>query len=467
MWGVLWVATGVATFTRSGSSLTIIVVPRPELTLQAGTKLAAKYTLEKPAGFGGMAQLWVAKNDATGAEICVKVLSTAHGDPDVVERFRREANAAARLTHRNIVRVFDLVELDESGDLSKGKNPRALAIVMELLRGESLGDVLMKKEKLPLDETLDVALPFLSGLANAHRAGVTHRDLKPDNIFLSTDPDGHVIPKILDFGISKASDATPLTHDGEILGTPSFMSPEQARGAKTIDARSDVFSAAIVIYTMLSGKNPFVDESFQSVVTAILERNPAAPEGVPDEIWKVLSRALEKDPTSRFADAGELASALRLAAGRPTMPTPIVVDRLAASFPPVGSHTTVRKTPDAMTPVDPRRTMRRVVFAVVAASCALLFVAGVRSLVGGSGAPPVPVTSNDPPQESVPPPALSAPPPTPSTSASVEPAPVPPEPKATQPRVIAPPLFRSDAAAPERPIRKPGEEPKNARDPGF
>ena len=224
--------------------------------------LAGKYQLARPAGFGGMAQLWVATNTSTGAEVCIKILVPNGSDDDSVARFRREAYAAARLSHRAIVRIFDLLELAENGETSTNAKPAALAIVMELLHGETLGDYLLKKGQLALDEAIDLTLPFLSALAHAHRAGVVHRDLKPDNVFLASDPDGHVIPKVLDFGVSKlskgatqlrASDAKSLTFDGMMLGTPSFMSPEQARGARDIDARSDVFSSGILFYMMLAG----------------------------------------------------------------------------------------------------------------------------------------------------------------------------------------------------------------------
>lgn len=293
--------------------------------LEEGSLLAQKYRLARPAGFGGMAQLWVAKNEATGAEVCIKILVPEKSDDESVERFRREAYAAARLTHRAIVRIFDLVELGPDGEATKGK-PAALAIVMELLHGETLGDHLMKRGKLPLEEAIDLALPFLSALAHAHRAGVVHRDLKPDNIFLSTDPDGHVIPKVLDFGVSKMAitgdhalktpAAKQLTLDGVMLGTPSFMSPEQARGARDVDARSDVFSAGILIYMMLAGKNPFESESFHSVIAAVLQREVPRLPGVPDPIWNVIEKALAKDASGRYADATELGIALRRATGR-------------------------------------------------------------------------------------------------------------------------------------------------------
>src|SRR5262249_36325229 len=133
------------------------------------------------------------------------------------------------------------------------------AIIMELLRGETLGDMLAKRGKLPTEEALDLFLPIVSAIGHAHRASVIHRDLKPDNIFLSVEPDGHVIPKVLDFGVSKLERADALTREGVAMGTPCFMSPEQAKGAPRIDARSDVFSAGILFYMMLSGRNPFED----------------------------------------------------------------------------------------------------------------------------------------------------------------------------------------------------------------
>ena len=323
---------------------------RATLALAPGTVLAGKYELARPAGVGGMAELWVATNRATGGEVCVKVFVPAEG-ADAEEsalRFRREAHASARLAHRAIVRVFDLLELDREGNATSGSwidpgasAPHAYAIVMELLQGETLGDRLARDEKLPLAGALDLFLPIVSALAHAHQAGVVHRDIKPDNVFLAEDPDGHVAPKLLDFGISKLANAETITLDGVLLGTPDFMSPEQAKGARKIDARSDVFSASVLLYVMLTGRHPFFrfDESrdFAATVSAILRADMAASSELAPAIEGVLRKALAKDPAGRWADAAELGAELRRAAGRrpaesspalPPLPSP------ALDFPP-------------------------------------------------------------------------------------------------------------------------------------
>ncbi|MBX3223905.1 MAG: serine/threonine protein kinase, partial [Labilithrix sp.] len=291
------------------------------LVLERGRLIASKYVLERPAGFGGMAHLWVATNQATGAEVCVKLLVLEEGDghEEAVARFRREAHAAASLSHRAIVRVFDLLELDEDGAAASGgdRTPHAYAIVMELLQGETLGDVLAKRGSIPVEEALDLFLPVVSALGHAHRAAVIHRDLKPDNIFLATEPDGHVIPKVLDFGVSKVDGAAAITVDGVVVGTPSFMSPEQAKGSRRIDARSDVFSAGILLYMMLSGRNPFEDApTFAETVDAVVRRRLPPIADLAPPIWSVIERATAKDPAGRFGDATELGIALRKASGR-------------------------------------------------------------------------------------------------------------------------------------------------------
>jgi serine/threonine protein kinase len=397
------------------------------IVLEEGSLLAQKYRLSRPAGFGGMAQLWVAKNEATGAEVCIKILVPEKSDDESVERFRREAYAAARLSHRAIVRIFDLVELGPDGEATKGK-PAALAIVMELLHGETLGDHLMKRGALPVEESMDLALPILSALAHAHRAGVVHRDLKPDNIFLATDPDGHVIPKVLDFGVSKvaitgehalklkASTPQPvkaLTLDGVMLGTPSFMSPEQARGARDVDARSDVFSAGILVYMMLTGKNPFESDSFHAVIASVLTLEVPRPPGVPDAIWQVLQVSLAKDSKVRYGDATEQGIALRRAAGRATttdsgVHTPVVFPSSSrklkiplggdshVSVPPVGSSEVgdaAGDPPYRVPTAASRRRSIRIVAAVLGASVVMMVVALLRGPTGGAAPPSDSATS--------------------------------------------------------------------------
>jgi serine/threonine-protein kinase len=460
------------------------------ITLEQGTLLARKYRLLRPAGFGGMAQLWVAKNEATGAEVCVKVLVPQSSDDDSVERFRREAYAAARLSHRAIVRVFDLVELDANGAEADGKKPAALAIVMELLHGETLADLLMKRGKLPLDEALDIALPFLSALAHAHRAGVVHRDLKPDNVFLATDPDGTMMPKVLDFGVSKVvnADVQPLTFDGVMLGTPSFMSPEQARGARSVDARSDVFSAGIVLYMMIAGKNPFESDTFHSVIAAIIDSDPPQLP-VPIEIWKVIAKMLAKDPHARFADATEAGIALRRAAGRSTTTDSGVHSRHSLDV--VTTVQPVVETLPTPAPVEEdviaipgagRKRTWPIVAGVLGVGVLIVVAALVRASVASSvSATAAPAGDAHEVRATATPQATVEPTPTvraiatvaaaPEAGAPIAPPPQDPPPQATAappPKPKAPPRASATAPAGSESAR-PGAivEPAIVRDPGF
>jgi eukaryotic-like serine/threonine-protein kinase len=483
------------------------------LPLEEGSVLARKYELLRAAGFGGMAQLWVAKNRATGAEVCIKVLVPEKTDDEIVERFRREAYAAARLSHRAIIRIFDLVELGASYELTTDR-PAALAIVMELLRGETLGDFLMKRGALPVEEAIDLALPVVSGLAHAHRAGVVHRDLKPDNIFLAAEPDGHIIPKILDFGVSKleSSSGPVLTVDGAVLGTPTFMSPEQARGARNVDARSDVFSAGILLYVMLAGSNPFERDSFHGVVSAILSDDPPRLASVPDALWAVLAKALAKDASERFADATELGVALRRASGRTSITesgpqslgdVPIGVRKIVTplggdshvSVPPVSGGGLEPQDPhdDALPPAtNPavRRRALRIVLAVVGASLALTMAALLRPPSGSSASQaPSATTSREaasaaPASANASAKAAAAAPTTTASAAAVSTAapavsPIEAEAGAAKPpptseRVPAPKptAAPSHAATPPRKaapgaVTQPPREPSIVRDPGF
>lgn len=250
-----------------------------------------------------MGEIWVARNEMTSAEVAVKVL---RGDLDrkleVEARFRHEAQLGAMLTHRNIVRVFDLL-LEPDG---------ALVLVMELLRGETLRRHL-KSGPISAKEAVAIMLPILSALHHAHEEGIIHRDLKPANILLAVDPDGHVTPKLLDFGIAKVPTSSVKTMFGRVLGTPRYMSPEQIRADPKIDGRSDIFSAAVLLVEMITGASPFAADSPSASLASVLE-DPVDPDPrIDPRLWLVIQRALAKRPYERYANAAEFAAALKLA----------------------------------------------------------------------------------------------------------------------------------------------------------
>ena len=365
----------------------------PPIVLEAGEVLD-KYKLVRPLAAGGMAHVWVAKNLATGAELALKVLlEDAPQLPEASARFRREAHAASRLRHRAIVRVFDLVEV-----------PGAMVIVMELLHGETLGARLDREGKLDVADAAEVLLPILSALSHAHQVGIVHRDLKPDNIFLAREPDGEIIPKLLDFGISKLERASlpVITTDGNPLGTPGYMSPEQVRGAGDATPASDVFTMGTLLHRTLSGKNPFADESYHSVVAAILERDAPAIPGLPGPVHDVLERCLAKEPGDRYANAGELKRALESAlldanvpfdppSQRVSLPRSspgVPPSRAAGDASPARAEATNASAPPASLPAPVQSTaIVRGVLAVVALA-AVLVVAYVASR--RPGGPPDP-----------------------------------------------------------------------------
>jgi len=362
------------------------------LALGPDVVVGGKYRLLRPAGFGGMGAVWVALNQATGAEVAIKVLRAEDAvSATMVARFRREAHAAAKLSHRGIVRIFDLVELE-------GEHAGTLVLVMELLRGETLAELFDKRRKLEVDDALGIVMPLLSALSHAHSAGIVHRDLKPENVFLSVDPDGHTTPKILDFGISKLTvpEAPRITTDGALLGTPSYMSPEQARGSHDVDARSDVFTMGILLYEMLAGENPFTSGSYHSVVAAILERHPEPIPGVPLALWQVIERTLTKQPEGRFQSAHELAAELSAAVGSP-LPTHISSN--PSPYPDLGASSRRLRPTMPDTHGERRLRTRKVVALVVGVLAVLAMVAAISMLIGpraGKETTPTPQGSTSP-----------------------------------------------------------------------
>ena len=249
-----------------------------------------------------MGDVWVARNEATQAELAVKTLQRAERSSVHDERFRREARLSATITHRNVVRVFDLVdEVDGT-----------LGLVMELLHGSTLEESMRERGPFTGPQAVTVAISVLSAMHHVHEKGIVHRDMKPANVFFAVEPDGHVIPKVLDFGIAKLPAAgTALTVDGSVLGTPHYMSPEQIRG-KDLDGRSDMFSLAVVLVEMLTGVQAFHRETAAASLAAVLEHEVDPDPRIDPRLWLAISRALAKRPYERFASCAEFAEALRL-----------------------------------------------------------------------------------------------------------------------------------------------------------
>lgn len=271
--------------------------------LEPGARVGSKYRLVRRIATGGMGEVWRARNEATSAEVAVKISRRTHGD-DLDLRFRTEAKLGSMVAHRNIVRIFDLVE-DDHG---------SLVLVMELLRGEALGHHLKTCGRLGAKEAIAIASAILSGLSHAHAEGIVHRDVTPANVFLAVDPDGLITPKLIDFGIAKLPAAGPHTLDGRVLGTPRYMAPEQIRGLE-IDGRADLFSLAVVLYEALTGICPFEAGSPSASLAAVLETEVDPDPEIELRVWLELSRALGKRPYERHPSAAAFADALRLAIG--------------------------------------------------------------------------------------------------------------------------------------------------------
>jgi serine/threonine-protein kinase len=262
-----------------------------------------KYVLTAKLALGGMGTVYLAHNRLTEGDVAVKVWSQLDHDGSseaTRERFREEARIGAALSHRNIVRVYDLLEL----------GPDSLALVMELLRGVSLAALLRKVKCLPTKAAVAIIVCILDGLEHAHQAGVVHRDLKPANVFLAVDSDGVVTPKLLDFGIAKnVADDRNLTADDKAIGTPQYMSPEQIRH-DPLDGRSDVFTVGALLYEMLVGRPAFGTGSAAGAVAAVLEREVDPEPEIEPRVWLEIKKAMSKRAFERHGSAAELADRL-------------------------------------------------------------------------------------------------------------------------------------------------------------
>jgi serine/threonine-protein kinase len=266
-----------------------------------------RYRLVKELGRGGMGVVWVAHSLVLGVDVAVKLIRANAASGSLSTRMAREANAAARLAHPALVRVFDF-------GWTRHGDPY---LVMELVQGETLAALLVRETRIPAIRAVQTLLPIADGLRLAHDKGIVHRDIKPDNIFLATDALGRRQPKLLDFGIARVDKQTDnrLTQYGAVLGSPDYMSPEQALGLEDIDERTDVWSLCVVLYELIAGAVPFRKTNYNALMHAIINEDPTPTTqfGAGDKaLWAVLQRGLKKQREERYQSVTELGEALAL-----------------------------------------------------------------------------------------------------------------------------------------------------------
>ncbi|HTJ43297.1 MAG TPA: serine/threonine-protein kinase [Kofleriaceae bacterium] len=271
-----------------------------------GQVLAGKFQVERVLGQGGMGVVVSAYHLVLGQRVALKfLLPEAMQHPEAVERFLREARAAVRLKSEHVGRVIDVGTLDNG----------APYIVMEFLEGGDLSQFVQRNGSLPVAAAVDFLLQACEAIAEAHALGIVHRDLKPANLFITRNPDGSPLVKVLDFGISKAATTDQdfsLTRTSAVMGSPGYMSPEQLRSTRDVDARSDIWALGVILYELTSGRQPFVADSITELALKVA-MDPLPPlyaPQLPPGFSEVVSRCLEKDAGRRYQNVAELAVAL-------------------------------------------------------------------------------------------------------------------------------------------------------------
>jgi serine/threonine-protein kinase len=260
-----------------------------------------KYKIVGKIGKGAMGEVFRAQDPVLNREVAIKTISaTLSADNDLRKRFHREAQAAARLNHPNIITVFDY-----------GEEAGIIYMAMELLEGADLKDIIRQSLLPTLEDKLDVMEQVADGLGFAHGRDIIHRDLKPGNIHIQ--PNGQV--KIMDFGLARLGTTADMTRTGVVMGTPNYMAPEQVKGEKA-DSRADVFSSGAVFYEMLTNRKPFDADSAHAVLFQVVHQSPRpmrewTPE-VPPILVQLVEKAMHKDREQRFRNGAELREALRL-----------------------------------------------------------------------------------------------------------------------------------------------------------
>jgi len=284
----------------------------PSLPVAIGDVVEGKYRVDRFLAAGGMGTLVVATHMSLRQPVVIKFMSPLVTDNGSgIRRFTLEARAAARIHSEHVARVFDVSHLDSGVPF----------IVMEYLEGVDLSEVLARRRQVPFAEAVDYVMQACEAVAEAHAAGVVHRDLKPANLFRCQRPDGKYVVKVLDFGVSKLlprgdveSGELASTGPNVVMGTPLYASPEQLRGAREVDARTDVWALGVILYELVAGRPPFAGKTFMEICAKVAYTPPPPmrelhPE-VPPGLWEVLVRTLAKDPELRIQSVTELADAI-------------------------------------------------------------------------------------------------------------------------------------------------------------
>ncbi|HDP36140.1 MAG TPA: serine/threonine protein kinase, partial [Candidatus Hydrogenedentes bacterium] len=269
----------------------------------AAPERLGRYEIIRELGKGAMGVVYEGRDPSLGRRVAIKtarrdIIERSGLAKEMMERFLREARAAGMLNHPNIITIYDV-----------GEEEGVAYIAMEFLEGKDLNTIITEQRKFDVETVANYGALICEALACAHDQGVFHRDVKPANIFI---PSQGVL-KVVDFGIARTHDST-LTQDGALIGTPTYMSPEQFMGQK-VDARSDLFSVGIILYEMLTGEKPFTGEALTTIMHHILKSNPAPPHElnylVPEALSAAVMRALSKRPQERYSNGRAMAAALR------------------------------------------------------------------------------------------------------------------------------------------------------------
>ncbi len=369
-----------------GAPASLVRAKAPELAVRVGDVLAEKYRIDRVLGVGGMGVVVAAHHLALGQSFAIKFLHPQIArEGEAKARFLREARAAAQLRGEHVVRVTDTGALDGLG---------VPFLVMELLDGQSLGALLRAGRRFSPDESVLYMLQAAEALAEAHRLGMVHRDLKPDNLFLARRADGTPYVKVVDFGISKTREegALSLTSHNAIMGTPRYMAPEQMRSSKDVDARADVWALGAILYELLSGAPPFDAPSITELITQV-QLAPHVPlaarvPGLAPALAAVVEACLQKDPAARTPDTLALARALRPVSPRDGWVHIERIERILGGGPSAASE--VVAGPASQRPAAGGARLWQVALAALALGALL---AGAALLVitrrdGAAGAPP-------------------------------------------------------------------------------